>query len=149
MRTVKPRKVHTTATLLMLATLAALGCGSSHSASTSSPTPSPTPYFGIVKMWKGHPATLDKNVAGLWVVPDVNTGLDPGVAATTVFTHIRPALMKSDSQILIIHVYGPHSAKGITWTSTVHGYIWVKRDDGGWGPLENKELLSRIILSGL
>jgi len=100
-------------------------------------------------MWKGHPSTLDENVIGLWVVPDVNTGLDPGVAATTVFAHIEPMLLKSDAQIAIIHVYGPHSTNGMTWTSTVRGYIWVKHGDGSWGTLENKELLRRIMLSGL
>lgn len=133
--------------IVCLATANVASCNAQGSNRTNSPSsanvpsPSPSPYLGIVRGWKGHVQSIDKNVLVFWVNPA--SGMSPDSTANNVLRHIEPDLRKSAFQVLVVKVM---VSQGIV--NKTAGYIYLKADNGTWGLTDDQELTDNIIKAG-
>lgn len=125
------------------------GTTGSGSMTTLTPNPVKTPYLGIKKMWKGHVQAIDRNVLIVWVNP--SPGLSSSETAYNTFRQIEPLLHRSDLQVAIIKVdliQNTVGAFGPFYTKTAAN-VYIKAENGSWGPIHDETMLDKIIRAGL
>jgi hypothetical protein len=78
------------------------------------------------------------------MIPTVETGTDPDIAATYVFTRLAPTLAGSNLQVAIIKV-----DRSLGMFARATSYVFVKDATGHWDRIQDKQLLAAIIKAGL
>jgi hypothetical protein len=108
----------------------------------ATPSAGATPYLGIENMWRGHVASIDRNVLDVWVKP--RPGVEADTTAYGVLDQLQDSLRKSVFQIVIIKI-GP--GRGESGSSV--SFVFDKDREGEWVRLEDPSLLDGIIRAGL